>query len=255
MAPACVPTPAVTPASEDSCRQSLREALRAVPDPRSRFGTQYPLASVLSLFVVATLCGCKNPTQVYQFGKQRPGLLAQLSFRPPVGPKRKADRGRLRAPNEDTIASLLGMVDPQALVAALARWVNALIGSSEEAAVDGKALRGTEDHVLTVFAGRLRLAVWQASVGERENELSALEASLAAVLAEYPGLRLLTGDAMFCQKEIARQIVDPRRHYILQLKAPHLTDLATAADAMRQLSSRPPEATSETEKRGAHAAA
>lgn len=242
-------------ATEASHRSSLREVFGAVPDPRSRFGTQYPLASVLSLVVVASLCGCRNPTQIYVFGRHRPQLLAQLGFRPPVKPKHKADRGVLRSPNEDTITHLLGLVKPQDLVAAFASWVNALIGGGEVAAVDGKALRGTEDHVLTVFAVRLRLAVWQKGVGHRQNELSALEAELAAVLHDYPGLRLLTGDAMFCQKEIARQVVAAGRHYLLQLKAPHETDVSIAAHALQQLAKRPPEATSGVDKRGGHAAA
>jgi hypothetical protein len=81
--------------------------------------------------------------------------------------------------------------------------------------------------------------------------VSALEASLGAILAQYPQIRLLTGEAMFCQKSIARIIHEARRHYFLQLKSPHQTDVEIASDTLKQcLIGEPPQARTE-DKRGA----
>ncbi len=41
----------------DSTSDSLYEIFRAIPDPRHRRGTIYPLASVLTLCATAMLCG------------------------------------------------------------------------------------------------------------------------------------------------------------------------------------------------------
>lgn len=246
-----VPAPAA-PLDESSCRLSLLQSLGQIPDKRSRRGRRYPLDSVLALIIVALLCGCKNPSQISVFGRNRPDLLKQLGFRAPKRSRRSEDRGPLRGPNEDTIATLAAVAG-EYLGAALLGWVTAMLRPGDVASIDGKALRGTQDHVLSVFVSRLRLVVWQAEVEKKENELSNLQANLAGLLEQFRPLTLLTGDAMFCQKEIARQIVEARRHYLFQLKGPHETDVALAADALKQLSTQPFLARSE-EKRGAREA-
>jgi hypothetical protein len=48
---------------------SLYEAFATVPDPRSRFGRSYPLASLLTLSAVAMLCGCRSLYAIAQWGR------------------------------------------------------------------------------------------------------------------------------------------------------------------------------------------
>lgn len=231
----------------------LHEALSLLPDPRGTRGRVYPLVPVLLLCLVALLHGCQNPSHIFTFGRLRPALLRRLGFCPPKrrrGKSRPWPQGELRCPNEDTIATLLGSVDPARFNEAIARWIARLLPQDARAAVDGKALCGTEEHVLEVFVNDIRLVAWQMPVEEKANELSTLEQHIGEVLARYPQLRLLTGDAMFCQKTVARAIVTARRHYFLQLKSPHKTDVGTARDALTQLSRTPALATSEG-KRGA----
>jgi hypothetical protein len=87
-------------------------------------------------------------------------------------------------------------------------------------------------------------------VGAKEHELKALERALPAVLEHYPTLKLFTGDAAFCQKAIARELVAARRDYFLQLKAPHQTDVALARDSFAQITSGTPALARSAEKRG-----
>lgn len=238
-----------------SCR-TLADAFSRLRDVRGSRGCVYPLPSVLLLCVVAVLHGCRNPSQVFAFGRLRPALLGRLGFLPPRRQRGKNPwpKGEVRCPNEDTIATLLGSVDPHDFNACISQWVARMLPGEAHAACDGKAQRGTEEHVLEVFVNDLRLVVWQAPVGEKENELSALETSIADVLAKYPQIKLLTGDAMFCHKSIARAVHDARRHYFLQLKSPHKTDVATARHALSQLATTPALARTE-DKRGEPAAA
>jgi hypothetical protein len=142
-------------------------------------------------------------------------------------------------PNEDTITTLLHSIDPADFNDCLALWVTRMLPKTVHAACDGKALRGAEEHVLEIFINDVCFAVWQLPVGKKQNELSTLESAIADILAKYPQIKLLTGDAMFCQKSIAQAAVDARRHYFLQLKSPHKTDVAIAREAIAQYSQTP----------------
>ena len=219
---------------------SLLECFAALSDTRKPRGVRYTKASVFALALVAILNGCKNPSQIYVFGKSRPAFLARLGFRPPKQRRKKSPPADgsgappLACPNEDTIAAILGSVAPEELNACLGLWLARQLPPEATAAVDGKALRGVEEHVLEVLVNDLRLVVWQLPVGDKENELSALEARLAAVLERFKAIRLLTGDAMFCHKSIARIIVKARRDYFLQLKSPHKTDVEIARQTLER---------------------
>ncbi len=204
----------------------------------------------MALVVVATLAGCKNPSQVYMFGKTRGTLLGKLGFRPRKRPRRKEDKGKLTSPNEDTIASILKRVGEAELNRVFAVFLARMVSRGAVAAIDGKALRGTDDYVLSVFVNDICQVVWQENVGTKENELSALERTLPTILEKYPQIKLFTGDAAFCQKSIARKLIQARRDYFLQLKSPHKTDVAIAEGAFAQLCRRHAAAKSE-EKRAA----
>jgi hypothetical protein len=50
------------------------------------------------------------------------------------------------------------------------------------AVIDGKALRGTDYYVLSLFVNDLCHVAWQEDIGKKENEQSALERILPAIL-------------------------------------------------------------------------
>jgi hypothetical protein len=61
------------------------------------------------------------------------------------------------------------------------------------------------------------LSTW--TVGEgKETEPEVLKAHLNELFDRYPGLTLLTGDALFCQRPLTQMIVDDSRHYFLAVK-------------------------------------
>jgi len=230
----------------------LLDVFASLKSSRSPRGTRYPLASTFGLVLVAILSGCKNYTQIYVFGKCRPKLLKQLGFHPPKYPRKPESRGRITAPNEDTLGSIMASVSTQQLNEGLVEFLSRMVQRGSQAAIDGKALRGADDYVLSVFVNDLCQVVWQEDVGAKENELSCLERSIEKILECYPHLKLLTGDAAFCHKTIARSLIKAKRDYFLQLKAPHTTDLALAKDAFAQLR-RSPARADQVEKRGARA--
>jgi hypothetical protein len=91
------------------------------------------------------------------------------------------------------------------------------------AAVDGKTLRGTREagaarHVLQGFAHRGALALDQAVATPLRGEVEAAQRWVADVAAAFPGLRVLTGDALFAETDLCRAVVASGRDDLIRLK-------------------------------------
>jgi predicted transposase YbfD/YdcC len=90
----------------------------------------------------------------------------------------------------------------------------------EIVAMDGKALRragknGKIPHVVSAWAVRNGLVLGQVRVPEKTNEITAVPELLRAL--ELAGC-IVTVDAMGCQRQIAREIVEADADYVLALK-------------------------------------
>jgi predicted transposase YbfD/YdcC len=91
-------------------------------------------------------------------------------------------------------------------------------------AIDGKTLRRSHDkslgkgaiHMVSAWASENRLVLGQTKVAEKSNEITAIPELLA--LLDVSGC-IVTIDAMGCQKDIARLIIEESGDYVLALKA------------------------------------
>ena len=185
---------------------SLLTVLAAVPDPRGRRGKRHPLPAILAMAVAATLCGAKSYAAMADWGRNYGPAFAQaLGFT------------RLKTPCAACLFLLFRRLDRPALEAALARWAEAVLaslppkeGELEALAIDGKTLRGAKKqgaldvHLLSVLSHRLGLTLGQQAVADHTNEVGAMPAVLADLLLEG---RVVTADAMHCQRDTAQTIV------------------------------------------------
>jgi hypothetical protein len=186
---------------------SLIEVLAQVEDPRQARGKRHPLTAILALAVAATLCGAQGYGAIAEWGHLHGAPLARaLGFT------------REKTPCAGALHYLFRRLDRRALERALSRWAQAVLatlppspGQPEALAVDGKTLRGSQKqgaldvHLLSVLSHRLGLTLYQQAVSDKTNEIGALPEVLAALVLEG---RVVTGDAMLCQRQIAKQIVD-----------------------------------------------
>jgi hypothetical protein len=90
-------------------------------------------------------------------------------------------------------------------------------------AVDGKTLRGVwegteQRHVLHVFAQSSGLGLDQVAVGCALEEMVAAQDWLTTVAAAFPGLTVLTGDALYAEQDLCAAVVAGQRDYVLRLK-------------------------------------
>jgi DDE_Tnp_1-associated len=184
----------------------LLEALAQVEDPRHARGKRHPLPAILALSVAATLCGARGYGAIAEWGRNHgEGFARALGFT------------RAKTPCAGALHYLFQRLDRGALERVLSTWAEAVLsalppppGHLEALAIDGKTLRGSqkqgalEVHLLSVLSHRLGLTLYQQAVAEKTNEIGAMPALLSALLLEG---RVVTGDAMLCQREIAQQIV------------------------------------------------
>jgi DDE family transposase len=188
-----------------TCR-SLIDVLAEVPDPRKPRGQRHPLASILALAVVATLCGYKSYAAIAEWGRNYGAdFVRALGFR------------RQKSPCASTLFYIFQQIDRQAFEDALAAWAHAALaaapppkGKLEPIAIDGKTLRGSKQqgacdvHLLSALSHRLGLTLFQQGVSDKTNEIGAIQEVLQALVLEG---RVVTVDALLCQRAVAQTIL------------------------------------------------
>lgn len=92
--------------------QTLRHALEQLPDPRSRQGRRYPLATLLGLVVLAFLGGAHSLHDIVRFGQENPDLLGGLGFRLRTPPGRSTLSELLHHLNLSLLQRALNSVVP-----------------------------------------------------------------------------------------------------------------------------------------------
>lgn len=188
---------------------TLLDALAELPDPRSRHGRFHPLGPFLGLVALAMLMGRTSLNGIARFGRQHgPPLAHALGFR------------RGKTPALSTLSRTLRRFDPEQLEALFTRWIAGRIGPEAftQISIDGKTLRGSHDgdvpgqHLLAAYAPAVGAVLAQVRVGAATNEHKA-----ALRLRGILPLRgkVVVGDAIFCQRDVAVAIIDRGGDYVL----------------------------------------
>ncbi len=191
--------------------KSLVEMFHRVFDPRSRHGSIHDLVPTLSLAVVI-LAGRTSLAGIARFGRDHKAPLAHaLGFR------------RGTTPSLSTFSRLFRRLDVEAFEAVLGQWiVQRCPDLGDHFALDGKTLRRSHDgdtpavHRLSAFAPQVQAVIGQLRVDAKTNEHKAA-LTLLGVLPSLKG-KVVTGDAMFCQTEIAEVLEKHEADYILHVK-------------------------------------
>jgi hypothetical protein len=193
----------------------LLAAFARLTDPRHPRGVRHPFAGLLALTFLGLLCRQADFASIARWARRHWDRL-----REPLGFTRRY------APHATTLSRAAARYSVTEFRAALAEWLAVALGDGDlAAAVDGKTSKQARDgrgdpiHMLNVFAhgAKLCLADWPVGDG-KATEPEVLKAHLDELLAAYPALRVLTGDALFCQRPLARAIVTAGRDYVLAVK-------------------------------------
>ena len=202
--------------------RTLWDALGEVPDGRGRKGRQLPLPALLALSISAMLSGSDSLISIFRWGRRlKVEALHVLGFPDGIAPCHATYHYVFRSLDGDALSRVLGKF-------ALGETAGGHI------AIDGKTLKGSRRHdalgltpprqaatakalhVLSAFATGLSAVAGDLVVAPDQNEIT-------AALTLLKGLPLdgaiISGDAIFCQRQICQQIRDGNGHYLFSVKA------------------------------------
>jgi len=225
-------------ANEEAALAFFQEALRSLPDPRRRQGIRYPLESVVVIALMAMVCGADNADDMESWGESNAEWLEGMLPLP---------HG---TPTQDVFLAVFGAIDPEAFRGVFLSWMELLRlrlrNAGKHIAIDGKTSRRSFDpangrlpiHTVSAWLSDEGLVLGQIKVEDKSNEIVAIPELLR--LLELCGTTV-TIDAIGCQTEIARTIVDGEGHYLLSVKENQPTlhkeiveTFAEAADTRRR---------------------
>lgn len=201
--------------------QSLAAAFADVPDPRRAPSVTYPLVAILTLAVSAILANHRSVLAIAEWGaRQSPDQLRTLGF----------EDGR--TPCQSTVQRLFCKLDGAMLAQTLTRCFAAAVPPDAAAgpqgvAIDGKAQRGRlrfgesggPVHALSAFCHDQGIVLAHEPITIHADKAEAELTVVPDVLdrLDWHG-RVLTGDALFCQRAICQQVRAAGGDYLLLVK-------------------------------------
>jgi len=191
---------------------SIVPYFEALTDPRRDNANKlYRLGDIVFLVFCAILSGVHDWVGIAVWGEIHLDWL------------RKYVRLENGVPSHDTLMEVFGRINSAQFNAAFVQWVQTKLPSLAglHIALDGKTIRGSRDwddsavHLVTAFACEVRVVLAQQACAEKSNEITAIPEILR--MLELRGATV-TIDAMGCQKEIVKQIVDAKADYVIAVK-------------------------------------
>jgi predicted transposase YbfD/YdcC len=192
---------------------ALRKSFRRLPDPRIDRCKRHLLLDILTMALCAVTGGADTWTDIATFARRRKDWFGRF-LELPNG-----------IPSHHTFRRLFNRLDPVPLQQGLVQWLHRTSEALgfRHIAIDGKTLRHSRGgssplhylHLVSAWATEANLTLGQVAVEEKSNEITAIPRLLE--LLDLHGA-LVTIDAIGCQREIARQIVERGGHYVLTVK-------------------------------------
>jgi len=194
---------------------SLLAVLAEIPDPRGRHGRRHSLSAMLATVVCAILCGARGYVGIADWiALQGPDVWHWLGF-------------FRKPPTRNTFRNLLMALSPERFEAALRQWIAGLVlppaenAAVQPVAIDGKSLCGTltahqrSMHLLAMLDQQTGCTLSQQEVAPYTNEAKAALELLRTLVLKG---RVITGDAMFCQREICQEVMKEGGDYFFVVK-------------------------------------
>lgn len=202
----------------------IEDHFAGLTDPRRREPV-YPLVNIVTIAVCAVVAGADDFVAIARYGRLKRDWFAKfLDLSAGI-------------PSHDRFNAILAAIRPDEFAKCLTSWIAALheITDGQIVSIDGKTLCGSFDkatgkaaiHMVGAWAAANRIALGQVVVDAKSNEITAIPKLLE--MLEISGA-LVTIDAMGCQVEIARGIVDRGADYCLAVKDNQPTLLAGIED-------------------------
>ncbi len=178
--------------------ETVKNELDMINDPRRRQGRRYPLTALLLLLMLGFLRGMKNIKEILDKSKHDKKLLQALNIK--------------RVPAGGTYTNLFDQLPMEAINAVLQRVGMRLGWKKGQIAIDGKTVKGSIKnglylHILNASTED-GIPLVQKKSASGGGEIPSAEAVLSHLDLEN---QVVTGDAMFAQRSLCRQIAKKKR--------------------------------------------
>jgi len=198
-------------------------------DPRVDRTKAHLLDDIIFIAIASVLCGAETWNDMETFGKSKEGWLREF-LKLPEG-----------IPSHDTFNRVFSLLDSAELETSFLQWTSSVaqLTEGEVISIDGKSICGSRDkgnksivHMVSAWAGINHIVLGQRKVDAKSNEITAIPELLKLLVLKGC---IVTIDAMGCQKEIAKEIIDKEANYILGLKGNQGNLLQQTEDSFRFL--------------------
>jgi len=184
-----------------------------IKDPRIARSKRHKLIDIISISILAVICGAEGWVDIENFGKGKTHWL-QTFLELPNG-----------IPSHDTFGRVFSLINPEEFQMSFQSWVQSIreFTKGQIIALDGKQLRGSKDgflgkraiYMVSAWAEANELVLGQRKVDEKSNEITAIPELLK--LISVAGC-IITIDAMGTQTKIAKAIIEAGADYLLSVK-------------------------------------
>lgn len=194
--------------------RQITDKFSDLSDPRRiNINIRHKFIDILSIAICATICGCDNWVSVVAFGNAKMEWFSDF-LELPSG-----------IPSHDTFSDVFAKIDPEQFEKCFIDWVGSIADfiPNEVIAIDGKTVRhsyknkglGNPIHIVSAYAADCNLVIGQVKTEEKSNEITAIPALLS--ILDLNGC-IVTIDAMGCQTQITKAIVDQNADFLIAVK-------------------------------------
>lgn len=182
-----------------------------IEDKRDKYTIKHSLIDILKLVMITVLCGMDELDKIVDYGKNKREFLEKEFEIKSI-------------PSKSTLTRILVMIDPKWLGLSIVGIVQSLIKEKHtQIMIDGKAIKSTDAiksiekmmNIVTAYTNT-GISLLQKTVDNKTNEIPAVKELID--MLDVKG-KIITADAMHCQKETAEKIINNGGDYVLQLKA------------------------------------
>ncbi len=189
------------------------EVFGQLKDRRINRTKKHLFLDIIGLGLFAVLAGAQCYTEIEDFCRHHKDWLKNY-FSLPNG-----------IPSHDTFSRVFSAVNPTAFQESFFTWIKKIINIFPEnvIALDGKSIRASKRirqglkalHIVNAWSCANGISLGQMIVDDKTNEITVIPDILKKLCIEGA---IITIDAMGCQKEIAKQIIEQKGDYILRVK-------------------------------------
>jgi predicted transposase YbfD/YdcC len=191
---------------------TITEYFAGVEDPR-RYNRRHKLLDILVIAICGAICGADGWEGIELFGESKEEWLRRF-LELPHG-----------IPSDDTYRRVFAALDAEQFEDCFMDWIEAVEGLTARQVIagDGKTLRRSHDRsedkkalqIVSLWASENGVVLGQRKVDDESNEITAVPKLLD--MLEIAGC-IVTLDAIHCQTETVKTIVEKQADYVLPVK-------------------------------------